>query len=178
LDKIRLSVDHVFKPFDCDTPDLNDFLLSSAKEHQIKLLAVTYLLESDTHTIAFFSLLNDKIAISDLDSKRHWYRTFMDHMPAGKKYKSYPAMKIGRLGVHKDFQGQGIGKRILDYLKIWFITNTKTGCKFITVDALKNSIPFYEKNGFDFLTKADTEKDSRQMYFDLTVLSNTEAKNT
>jgi hypothetical protein len=110
--KIRLSQDHQFKPFDCSTPDLNDFLFNSAKEHQLKLLAVTYLLEDNDHTVAFFSLLNDKIAITDFDSKRQWYKQIMDRMPAGKKYKSYPAMKIGRMGVNRDMQKQGVGKTI------------------------------------------------------------------
>lgn len=30
----------------------------------------------------------------------------------------------------------------------YFIIDNKTGCRFITVDAYRNAIPFYEKNGF------------------------------
>lgn len=76
-------------------------------------------------------------------------------------------MKIGRLAVNVDFQGQGLGKIILDYLKQLFIENNRTGCKFITVDAYSQSLHFYEKNGFEYLTAKDAGDDTRLMYFDL-----------
>jgi hypothetical protein len=78
-----------------------------------------------------------------------------------------PAMKIGRLAVHNDYKFQDIGTAILDYLKKLFIDNNRTGCSYITVDAYKNSLKFYEKNEFDYLTKADLNKDTRLMFFDL-----------
>jgi hypothetical protein len=45
--------------------------------------------------------------------------------------------------------------------------NYSTGAKFLTVDAYKGSIKYYEKNGFEFLTDEDVEDDTRAMYFDL-----------
>lgn len=167
---IRLEENHVFKSFDCDNKDLNDFLLNSAKPHQERLITVTYLLEDSSKTVAFFSLLNDKITLEECSSKSQWRKLFKDIMPKGKRYDSYPAMKIGRLGVDKNIQRNGIGKTIIDYIKVWFIEKNKTGCRLITVDAIKESIPFYLKNGFIFLTHEDEKDDSRQMYFDLTIL--------
>ena len=58
---IRLTQEHIIKPFDCGDTDLNDFLFNDSKNYQKELLAVTYILESDTDSVAFFSLLNDKI---------------------------------------------------------------------------------------------------------------------
>ena len=87
------------------------------------------------------------------------------------RYKqSYPAVKIGRLGVSADYKGQGYGNAILDYIKIFFLSNNKTGCKYITVDAYRQSLPFYEKNSFEYLTEKDKDKDTRLMYFDLKLL--------
>lgn len=75
-------------------------------------------------------------------------------------------MKIGRLGISKDFQDAGIGTNIIDFIKLYFLEDNKTGCRFITVDAYNAAVPFYEKNGFDFLIKKD-ESPTQLMFFDL-----------
>src|SRR5690606_12600131 len=113
------------------------------------------------------SLSNDKISITEAESKRGFKRIFSDRLPDRKRFSSYPAVKIGRLGVHRDFQGQGFGHQLMDYLKGSFIENNKTGCQYITVDAYSSSLRFYERNGFEYFTNADKDKDTRQMYFSL-----------
>ena len=57
-----------------------------------------------------------------------------------------------------------------------FLTDNKTGCQFLTVDALNNveTIHFYEKNGFSFVTLLDYNKPSRQMYKNLITLKQLE----
>ncbi len=71
----------------------------------------------------------------------------------------YPAAKIGRLAVDKDFQDQGIGTFLIKSLVQSFIRKNKTGCQFITVDAINDNtqrtIKFYENNGFKYLTMND-----------------------
>ncbi|MBL4754389.1 MAG: GNAT family N-acetyltransferase [Flavobacteriales bacterium] len=168
---IRLSDSYPIKPFDCGDNDLNEFLLGDSKNYYSQLLAVTYLLEFAEETAAFFSLLNDKISIEDADSKRKWRKIFRDIMPEGKRFKSYPAVKIGRLGVGNTFQGDGLGTVILDYVKELFIDNNRTGCKYLTVDAYLRSLRFYEKNGFEYLTEKDKDSETRLMYFDLTAVA-------
>lgn len=165
---IRLTSDYQFKPFDCGDTDLNDFFLNDSKSYLQKLLAVTYVLETETEVIAFFSVLNDKITVADVDSGNQWKKLF--RIPTGKIFRSYPAMKIGRLGVSNSFKGFGIGTIILDYIKELFITNNRTGCRYITVDAYRASLTFYEKNGFQYLTDKDKNSDTRLMYFDLMTL--------
>ena len=64
---IRLSPDYQFGSFDCGESDLNDFLLTDAKEYASRLLAVTYLIESDNGIAAFFSLSNDRISLAESD---------------------------------------------------------------------------------------------------------------
>ena len=167
---VRLTPTHLIKPFDCGHSDLNDFILNDAKKYHEKLLAVTYLLENEKETIAFFSLLNDKISLLDVESGNRWKRLFKEKMPLGKRFNSYPAMKIGRLGVSLNYKGQGIGTMILDYLKEWFISNNRTGCRYITVDAYSVSLGFYQRNQFDFLTNKDQNDETRLMYYDLYLL--------
>ena len=169
----RLPLDYQIKEFDCGDSDLNEFLVNDSINHQKDLLTVTYIIEYDdgTMTKSFFSLLNDKISITDINSNRSWKNKIQSVFGGRKNYRSYPSVKIGRLAICKKSQRQGFGKILLDYIKIWFIEQNKTGCRFLTVDAYRDSISFYEKNGFQFLSEQDKESDTRLMFFDLGTLS-------
>ncbi|WP_375579066.1 GNAT family N-acetyltransferase [Marivirga tractuosa] len=166
---VRLTPDYTFKRFNCGDSDLNEFLLEDSISYLRKLLAVTNIIENNDQIIAFFSLLNDKITIDDTPSKNQWKKLFKK--TTGKSFKSHPAMKIGRLGVDVNYQSSGIGTIILDYLKNLFIDNNRTGCRFITVDAYRESLAFYQRNDFQFMTSEDENADTRLMYFDLYTLS-------
>jgi predicted GNAT family N-acyltransferase len=166
---LRLTPDYQFKEFDCGNKDLNEFLLNDSKGSMHLLQSVTSIIETDNDLIGFYSLLNDKISSEEFDSRSQWKKWFNLKRPLSKF--GYPSMKIGRFAVATKYQRQKIGEAMLDYLKILFVTNNRTGCKFITVDAYKKSINFYEKNGFKCLTKADENDDTRVMYFDLLPLA-------
>ena len=45
--------------------------------------------------------------------------------------------------------------------------DSKAGCRFLTVDANLNAVPFYEKNGFQHMNAEDNNPHTRLMYFDL-----------
>jgi len=173
LSFVRLSTEYNILPFDCADSDLNDFIVTDAKPCLESLLAVTYLIEHNVNTLAFFSVSNDKITYEDTNeflSRRKFKKVFQGRFPPSKQYKSYPAVKIGRLAVHVNYQNDGIGRFLLDYIKGLFITNNRTGCMYITVDAYKKSLSFYEKNGFQFLSSDDEKSDTRLMYYDLSEL--------
>jgi hypothetical protein len=169
---IRLTDNYTIKPFDCGNTDLNEFLNNDAKNYQKELLTVTYILESDLETVAFFSLLNDKITfeIEANKNKSLWNRINRKVPNSKRSTKGYPAMKIVRLAVNINYKGNNIGTLILDYLKGLFIENNRTGCKFITLDAYKESLDFYSKNEFKFLTIEDELEETRLMYFNLSNL--------
>jgi GNAT superfamily N-acetyltransferase len=167
---IRLTPDHIIKPFDCGDSDLNEFLLLYSHIFSKELFAVTYIIENDLKTVAFFSVLNDKISSENFVSKRKFQLTLRDHFPENKRFRSYPAVKIGRLGVDSEFQKCGLGTEILDYIKMLFVNNNRTGCRFITVDAYKQSLRFYEWNDFIYLDEKDKNDDTRLMYFDLSII--------
>lgn len=78
-------------------------------------------------------------------------------------------MKIGRLGVSQKYRNQGIGSEIIDFIKNMFITNNRTGCCFITVDAYQQSEGFYLKNGFNRLNPNEVlqDDDTILMYYNL-----------
>ena len=45
--------------------------------------------------------------------------------------------------------------------------DSKAGCRFITVDAYADALPFYYRHGFLPLSKTDEGADTRLLYFDL-----------
>lgn len=166
LNLLRLTPEHTIKSFDCEDSDLNEFLFEDAKNHLSDLFAVTYLLETKENTVAFFSLLNDKISYKETRGRTIW-QAFKEEITQSSPLASFPAMKIGRLGVSKEFKSNGVGTFIVDYLKVLFVTNNRTGCRFITADAYNDSLSFHEKNNFKYLTDKDKNRDTRLMYFDL-----------
>lgn len=83
-----------------------------------------------------------------------------------KRFRGYPALKVGRLGVTKNFIRSGIGSILLDFIKTYFIKNRRTGCRFLTVDAYQDAVPFYDKNGFVKLNE-ESNSNTCLMYYDL-----------
>ena len=57
----------------------------------------------------------------------------------------------------------------MNYLKNLFKSRSRTGCAYLTVDALSKAVGFYEKNGFDYLCDKVSGQDysTRLMYFDI-----------
>lgn len=169
----RFNPNDNIKPFDCGDADLNGFLLENdpstpnASHHAHELLAVTYIIEDEDkeQTIAYFSLLNDKIE-REITDNAAWNRLSRE-IPNIKRRKSQPAVKLGRLAVSIDYQGQKWGERIISFLKQWFTEKNKTGCRYVTVDALADKVRFYEKYGFKVLVTPKEDDETVLMYYDL-----------
>jgi len=167
---VRLTQEHDFKPFDCGNTDLNNFLIEDSKYNLKYLLSVTYVIENEDKTIAYFNVANDLLRISADSHKK--FKSILRRKVKDKylyklfNYTEFPAVKIGRLAVNKDFQCRGIGTQLIKAITYSFINNNKTGCVFITVEALNNprTINFYEKNGFNYLIEPDAKKESLVMF--------------
>lgn len=121
--------------------DIDDFILHDAEHHFKHRMAVTYILTTppDPQILAFATLQNDAIKFSG----------GYDNFP----YRSYPAVKIGRLGVLQSYQGQGIGSLLIKMIAEFMCQENRTGCRFITLDAYNTdkTIRFYQKNAFEML---------------------------
>ena len=171
LDFVRLRPAKAVKHFDCGDRDLNDFILNRASAFQKYLIAVTYAcvnVDDASQVYAYCSLANDKVAITDFKDKTEFNRFRKKRgFPNEKRLKSYPAVKLCRLGVDVSAKGNQIGSGMLDYIKWMFVTENKTGCRFLTVDAYLDAVPFYEKNGFRFMNAEDNDPHTRLMYYDL-----------
>jgi GNAT superfamily N-acetyltransferase len=161
-----LSQDTIIKSFESEDQDLDDFLFNDAQNYLKSLLAVTYLIHTEDETIAYFCLSHDCLT-KDNESKSSWNkvnRTIANE----KRRRSYPAVKIGRLAVSKKFTGLGFGKFIIEtVIKMYITAKQQAGCRFITVDAYRSALPFYEKNDLRYLTGKDIQDETRLMYLDL-----------
>ena len=164
---VRLEELDKIKPFNCGDADLNGFLCEDATYYHQQLLANTFVLENEEQTIAYFCLSNDKISQTTI-AKNLW-RKLRKELPHEKHLGSYPAVKIGRLAVSLQHKGEGLGTDIVSAIKQMLVNNTAiSACRFLTVDAYKDALPFYLKNGFRLLVNnIEDESYTVPMYFDL-----------
>lgn len=165
----KLKTHEYVESFDCGDADLNDFILNDSFLYRKELLAVSYVMEhKKTHKVAaYFSLANDRVSLSDFENKAEFNRFRRHRFVNEKRLKSYPAAKVCRLGVDVQFKGQALGTILLDFIKSYFIEDNKTGCRFLTVDAYHDALPFYFKNQFVPLNDDDKDSHARLLFFDL-----------
>lgn len=99
-----LSKTHRRKPFCSGQPEVDAWLHSNALQSQSKHLTATKILVDSTSTVAgFYTLATSQVDFSDLPP------TIVKRLPN----RALPVAVIAWLGVSRDFQGRGIGKRIL-----------------------------------------------------------------
>jgi len=155
--------------FDCGDPDLNEFLKSEASLYKQHLLAVSYVLvEKDypTEVLVFCSMANDKVALGDFSDKTEFNRfRKKSGFPQSKRLKSYPAIKLCRLGVDAKYRNLHLGSFLLNFMRGYFTADNKSGCRFMTVDAYIDAVPFYEKNGFTTLRSHQDDNPHTQLLF-------------
>ena len=123
--------------------------------------------EDANNVLAYFSLANDRISLTDFENKTKFNRFRKRRFVNEKRLKSYPAVKICRLGVSEECKGAGVGTGLLNFIKKLFLATNKTGCRFLTVDAYYEAIPFYIRNGFIPLEEEDKDEHTRLLFYDL-----------
>ena len=73
----RLETTDKIESFDCGNDYLNDFILNQSALFRKEKLAISYAVQNKTNpreVVAFFSLSNDKIAITDFENKNKYNR--------------------------------------------------------------------------------------------------------
>lgn len=165
----RLGENDTVSKFDCGDEDLNDFIFGDAMLYFKVRLATTYVLEDKNtkETIGYFSLAHDRISLTDFPSNSAYNRFRKQFFAQGKMFKSYPALKICRLATDKKYHGEGIGTMMVNMIITSYKSDNKAGCRFITVDAYADALPFYYQQGFVPLSKEDEDSPTRLLYFDL-----------
>jgi len=130
--------------FSCDDNDLDEFLKEDSIRQKNFMLNSTYIATYKKEIIGFFTISTDNIPLKDLGKA---YKKLFKEKDI--RYEKLPALKIGRLGVKKDFQNKGIGKYLLRsiFSKSIDSWSENTGFRFITINSYPENhvINFYEK---------------------------------
>jgi len=155
---ISLTNRHCLESFYCGNSEIDQFLKNSAIAEQEEMLSRTYTAYFDDDIIAFFSLAASSIEVLAIDIT-NGIEEFSESV--------YPAIDIPKLAVTKKFQGKGIGEYILKAAigKILSISQ-HIGCRYVTLDSLKDKVGFYKKYGFKIV---DIYKDDeyKKMYLNI-----------
>jgi GNAT superfamily N-acetyltransferase len=170
LQLVKLENATLISDFDCGDIDLNDFLHNDAKNYLKSMLAITYLLKVDDDIAAYFCLSYDSLTRSLIltDEEKTLWNKVGRKIPNNKRRRTYPAVKIGRLAVSKKYAGNGIGQFLILSIREMYINEQHhAACRFVTVDAYRSALSFYERNDFRYLTTKDIDDNTRIMYFDL-----------
>lgn len=152
--------------FDCGDNDLNEWFKVDVEISTRELMTQTFEVVDPSgqipeSPIALVSLCNDALLLRDIEENME--------VPEGKRFPTWPAVKIARLGVSVELQRNGIGTQTIDLVKQLFVHENRTGCRILTVDAYsKREVTFfYEANDFEYLSNRDLGKETRTMWFDL-----------
>ena len=73
----------------------------------------------------------------------------------GVRFKDLPAVLLGQLATHEDYEGMGMASRII----LWLVGFSRSlsrqiGCRGIALHSDADVIPFYEKNNFIHLVNS------------------------
>jgi len=138
-----LEVRHDVNKFTCGKDELDNYLQTTAKQHQSKDVAKTYVIagDGDPNTIiGFFTM-----AIRSMTPKDEMPVSMVKRLPS-----NVPGYTLARLAVSKSHQGQGFGEKLL----VEAMTKARAAAKEVGGFALfvdakdENAASFYKKYGF------------------------------
>lgn len=136
----------IIKDINISIEPLKNYLSTMAYKHTVDGCFITYLLEdireNDSIVLGYISFSNTVID-SDCEEAKN-----LLNVSNGMKYP-IPTLKITRLAVADDFQGQKLGKLLIAFAEIKaFIQQESTGCKALVVDSKNAAIDFYKNANF------------------------------
>lgn len=125
----------------CGDDDLTAFLRDDAARLHGQGVVTVYVAFLGQALVGYVALLTDSISVSSAERKKMHLRH--DDHPA------IPAVKIGRLAVHADHQGKGIGTALIRFaVDKALLISESVGCRLLTLDAYPQKVDWYERLGF------------------------------
>ncbi len=150
-----LDARHNRKVFDCGQPTLNDYLRRFARQNTEIGASLTYVAVTpdDPRVCGYFTLSAGAVALTDFpeDVRKGWPRLV-------------PSVHVGRFAVDRDFQGQGLGASLIDFI----VERTLLASEIIGILALElwaideSALSFYRKFNF-----AELQDDPFHLYLSL-----------
>lgn len=137
---------HERKHFTCGVEALDDYLKKQASQDIKRGVTQLYVRANEEGDIgAYYTLSAYTVALDELPPD------FAKKLP---RHPNVPAILLGRLAVHKQLQGQGLGSvTIADALMRAFVVSSEwIGVGAVVVDAIgESAAEFYQRHGFMLL---------------------------
>lgn len=137
--------------FEFESSDENlikEFLLTKALYfHELQTAITRLYFDENQNLVGFFTLHNDLIElernkVNEFGNKYGW------ELPHEEQYY-FPAIKLHYFAIDKRYRGHGYGKYLMqEIIEIATDITQQSGCNFISVEALPDSVEFYHKRGF------------------------------
>lgn len=161
-----------FRMDDPEYQSLRIFIRSYARKSASAQLTQTYVAKTrgDSTVLGYVSLMCAEVK---LDSSYQ-----LEDKPGADRYEFQPAVRIARLAVCDGWRGHDVkvGTRLLDTAIGVAIGSIQPhiGCRFLVLDAKKQSIGFYQKSGFQLLdTPINRAATNPTMFMDIRSLAST-----
>ena len=144
---IREVEPQLLAEFSCWKARLDQFLVEQATDlHLDRLGHTTVVFHQDLNgiVVGYFTLSNDGLPLKTAEI------TELD-LRGEAKFKAFPAVKLGRLAVHQDLQGQGVGRQLVDLVLGEILdSESLSAARLLIVDADNDPpiLTFYRKVGF------------------------------
>ncbi|TVP66988.1 MAG: N-acetyltransferase [Nitriliruptor sp.] len=138
----KLTKSHDRSTFRCGRDELDEWFRTAAMQAQQRnRSARTTVLVDDDTVVGFYSLATHAVA----------YAAAPPELVRGvPRYDAVPAVRLARLAIHEDHQGQGLGERLLaTAVRDVLAAAEHVGIVLTTVDALdEHASAFYARYGF------------------------------
>jgi GNAT superfamily N-acetyltransferase len=135
-----LNISHRLEGFDSGTPAIDKWFQERAMQASLANSAKTFVLRYDENVVAFHSLTVGEVTNVEADAR----------LKSGLSNLSIPVVLLARMAVHKEFQGQGLGKALLrDAILRTVAVSRNVGVRAITTHPIDDRArEFYLKFGF------------------------------
>ncbi|HEU0302002.1 MAG TPA: GNAT family N-acetyltransferase, partial [Longimicrobium sp.] len=88
--------------------------------------------------------------------------------PYGIRYRYLSALKLAQPGVHRSFQGQGLGRLVVGDVIAFAINHSEEiGCRYVSLDAQPDLMDWYRAQGFKVNKLMKRSPHTVSMRFDL-----------
>lgn len=135
----KLTADHQLEDFQCGIPSLDDWLKRRAWRNEQEGASRTYVVCAGNRVVGYYCLAAGSVMAAHVPGK------VRRNMP-----DPIPVMILGRLAIHQDWKGQGLGRGLLRDATLRVLSAAEVaGIRAILVHAISEEAKqFYECCGF------------------------------
>lgn len=124
--------------------DMVDHLQRDALNEQKRKIGTTWVWVYDDHIALGY------ITLAAYSINKKYIQNNQDYAEAGQfPYGTVPALLIGQLATHKEYERQGVGKRMIAWaIKMAIDLSKMAGCRMVALHSYDDVVGWYEKQKF------------------------------